>query len=517
MRISTSQIYQSALNSLLEQQAQLIRTQQQISTGKRILTPADDPAGAANLLGLGQSLQITQQYQQNINVARTQLAQEEATLGAVGNVLDRLRELALAAANATLTESDRRAIAIEVSQRLNDLDGLANTITPGGEYLFAGYQGLARPFSVDHAGNAVYHGDSGQRLLQIGPSRQIAVNDSGVAVFMAIPRGNGSFAALAQAGNAGSGVIDLGSVTGAYAGEAYTISFPAATAAAVPLSFGDAGGNDELAYSLSINGVEVYTVSASGTPAATLGELAAAINAHSGATGVRAAVDGGALYLTNTSPPGQTIEVAEAMSGASDGDDDTVTGYFGSVLTGATATEAALSYPLGDADAQFYLVQDAAGQVVASGAYTDGERIAFGGVQTRITGLPKTGDAFAIEPARNQDIFATVGGLLHALESGATGAALGNAVNAFLANVDQAMENARAVRAEVGGRLKALDTQAEINEDALLRLETARSGLEDVDYAAAISRFSRQMLGLEAAHKSFVQIQGLSLFNYVRF
>lgn len=513
MRISTTQMHRSAMSSLLEQQSQIMRIQQQLSNGKRIQTPADDPAGAASLLGLRQSLQMTEQYQRNINVVRTQLAQEEATLGAVTNVLDRVRELALAAANGTLTESDRRAIAIEVAQRLDDLEGLANTMTPSGEYLFAGYQGFTRPFSVNADGSASYHGDGGRRLVQVSPDRRVAVSDAGVDVFMAIPRGNGRFAALADAGNLGSGVIDIGSAAGAYGTASYRIGFPIATAAAVPLAFGDTGTADDLGYSLTINGVEVYQVDSSGTPAATLEELAAEINDDSDATGVRAVVDGGTLYLRSTSPSQAPIQIVESVSGASDGAADTVTGYFGSALTGDADSA---TVELTGGVATHYIVEDAAGQVVARGDYVSGGHISFAGVQVSIAGQPLTGDVFAIEPAGSQDVFSTVGDLLAALQNGASGAALGNTVNTFLANVDQAMERVRAVRADVGGRLNALDTQQDVNEDALLRLSTARSALEDIDYAAAISLFTQQMTTLDAAYKAFTQVQGINLFNYVR-
>lgn len=513
MRISTGQIYYNALNSMLNQQAQIARTQEQISTGKRILSPADDPAGTANLLGINQSLQITRQLQENITTARSQLGQEESTLGAVNNLLDRVRDLALQANSATMTAADRRAIAIEVRQQLDNLLGLANTVTPGGEYLFAGYQGRTQPFSIDASGNTVYHGDGGQRLVQIGPNRQVAINDGGVDVFVGVPRGNGSFTVLADGANAGGGVISRSSVTGAYGGEGYTVRFPLATAAAVPLAFDDAGGNDDLGYALSINGVEVYSVNASGTPAATLDELADAINLETSATGVRAVVDGGGLYLVHQNPPGQEITVSETLTGASDGDADTVTGYFGSVLSGGGAASANLTYAADTATR--YLVEDAAGQIVASGAYASGTRLAFAGIELGIDGPPRAGDVFTVEPSGSQDVFATIGNLLRGLETGETGAALGNTVNEFLLNVDQVMENVRVVRADVGSRLNALDVQEELNADALLRLDTSRSGLEDLDYAAAITQFSRQMAGLEAAQKSFVQFQGLSLFNYL--
>ncbi|MDR2876787.1 MAG: flagellar hook-associated protein FlgL [Chromatiales bacterium] len=518
MRISTTQIQRSAMSSLLDQQAQIVRVQQQLSNGKRIQTPADDPAGAASLLGLRQSIQMTEQYQRNIDTVRTQLAQEESTLGSVTNVLDRIRELALAAANAALSASDRNAIAVEVTQRLKDLEGLANTMTPGGEYLFAGYQGLTRPFAVDGVGSAIYNGDSGQRLVQVSAERRVAVSDAGVNVFMAVPRGNGRFAAVAGAGNLGSGVIDTGSVSSAFGTGSYHISFPIATAAAVPLSFNDAGNSDDLGYSLSINGVEVYQINASGTPATTLDELATAINANSSATGVRALIDGDTLYLSNTSSSQAPISIVESLSGASDGDADSVTGFFGSVLTGNADTA---SIAITGGAATRYVVENDAGAAVAWGDLSSGGRISFSdgavsGVQVNITGQPLNGDVFTLEPASTQDMFATVGDLLVALQSGAIGAELGNTINSFLANVDQAMERVRTVRADVGGRLNALDTQQDINADALLRLSTARSTLEDIDYASAISLFTQQMTALDAAYKAFSQIQSINLFNYVR-
>jgi flagellar hook-associated protein 3 FlgL len=89
-------------------------------------------------------------------------------------------------------------------------------------------------------------------------------------------------------------------------------------------------------------------------------------------------------------------------------------------------------------------------------------------------------------------------------------------VNSFLTGIDQAMEKVSMARAGVGGRLNALDTQEQVNEDTLLRLDTARSALEDLDYASAISDFTRQMMALQAAYSSFSQMQGLSLFSYMR-
>ncbi|HED39174.1 MAG TPA: flagellar hook-associated protein 3, partial [Chromatiales bacterium] len=213
MRISTGQIQLSGLNRMLEQQSQMLNTQQQLATGKRLMTPADDPTASARIVGLDQTLKVTEQFQKNINFSRSRLELEEEVISGVTNALDRVRELAVQANNPTITNQDLTTLAIEVKERLNELLGLANSQDAGGEYLFAGYQGNTQPFSATETGPYTYNGDDGQRLIQIGNNRQIAVTDSGTSTFREIRNGNGTFTTFDNQSNTGSGVIDPGSVT----------------------------------------------------------------------------------------------------------------------------------------------------------------------------------------------------------------------------------------------------------------------------------------------------------------
>jgi flagellar hook-associated protein 3 FlgL len=224
MRISTSQIYQQGLSAMLDQQANLTKTQQQLSTGRRILTPADDPAGSAQALDLNQVIEVTKQYQDNAIAARVRLGLEESTLTGVSDLLQRVRELAVQANNATQTNETRAAIALEVRQRLTQLLDLANTRDANNEYLFAGYKGQVRPFASTGTG-FTYSGDQGARYLQVGPSTQIAVGDSGADVFMAIRNGNGTFTTQNNTANTGTGIIDPGTVSGTFVRDTYTIAF----------------------------------------------------------------------------------------------------------------------------------------------------------------------------------------------------------------------------------------------------------------------------------------------------
>jgi len=470
-------------------------------------------------MNLQQSLNITTQYQKNSNYAKTRLYTEETSLISITNLLDRVRELALQGNNATLSNTDRTTIALEVRQRTDELLALANARDAAGNYLYAGYQETTQPFSIDSSGNYVYNGDSGQRNVQIGASRQIAVGDSGVDAFVSIRNGNGVFTIQENSANSGTGVIDAGSVTdsNAYDSDNYRITFPIETTAGGSLTFNDSGGNDTLSYSLSINGTVVYAVDENGAPASSLTELATEINDDSSSTGVRAYVADGNLYLANTAPSANPIVVSEAMAGGSDGDSDTVSGYFGSLLTGTTAPNANITYNTNDAT--YYIVEDSSGNIEASGAYVDGAQIAFNGVLTSISGTPRTSDSFAVSPSRNQDMFATLTNLALALEAGTNGstgsASLNNAINRTLVDIDQSQERISQVRVKVGARLNAIDAQESLNENYKLQIKSTLSDLQDLDYAEAISRLNQQQIVLQAAQQSYVKIMGLSLFNFI--
>jgi flagellar hook-associated protein 3 FlgL len=191
MRIGTLQMFRQGINSILDQQAKLFETQNQLATGKRINSPSDDPTGAAQLVGLSESSKITAQYQDNILAARIRLEQEDTALGSVGDVLQRVRELTIQALNDTNGPQERRAMAAEIRQLADEVMGLANRTGGNGQFMFSGFQVLTTPFSETAPGFFTYAGDAGQRQIQIGSARQIADGDSGQAVFMGIPDGGG--------------------------------------------------------------------------------------------------------------------------------------------------------------------------------------------------------------------------------------------------------------------------------------------------------------------------------------
>ena len=225
MRVSTNQIQDVAINSILDQQSKLSNTQRQISTGERITRPSDDPVGAARIIDLRESLDTTKQYQDNIQEARARLTIEEGVLDGIGDTLQRVRELAIQANNGSQTAETRDFISREIEQLLEQLLGMANARDNNNEFLFAGSITAIKPFSRRPDGSYAYQGDDGQRMLQVGPERQIPVGDSGTDVFRAIRNGNGIFTIQDSPGNRGSGIIDPGTEAGTFIPGVYTITF----------------------------------------------------------------------------------------------------------------------------------------------------------------------------------------------------------------------------------------------------------------------------------------------------
>ena len=228
MRISSIEQFQQGIDSILNQQAKLNQTQLQLATGKKVLKPSDDPAVATQLLNLSSLKANNLQYDRNINTALNELELQESVLASSGNVLQRVRELVIQANNATQSPQTREAIADEISNLANELLQLANTKSPSGEYIFAGYNSRTPAFAKSGA-DFVYQGDQGQRLLQVSEDTQLAVRDNGADVFQGMSTGDGRFLLETPVSNTGDGLVKMSSTIDAIS-DNYTMVFVQANA-----------------------------------------------------------------------------------------------------------------------------------------------------------------------------------------------------------------------------------------------------------------------------------------------
>jgi len=211
MRISTNTMYEMGSRQISDLQTTLFKTQQQVSSGMRILSPADDPVAAAAALGMDQALAINDQFALNRSNAKSSLSEEESILQSVRSLLDSVKDVVVGAGNGALDDQQRQMYATQLRSNFDELMALANSRDSSGNYVFAGYQTTVQPYTQSATG-ATYSGDQGQRLLQVGAARQLAVSDAGSAVFESGMSGNGRFVTAAGATNTGTGLISTGSV-----------------------------------------------------------------------------------------------------------------------------------------------------------------------------------------------------------------------------------------------------------------------------------------------------------------
>lgn len=230
MRISTSMMFDTGTQNMLQLQTNLYKLQNQMSSGRRILTPADDPVAAAQALEISQRQSINKQFVDNQGNASSQLTSLESTVRSASDLISNVISRAAEADNPNLNDLDRQAIAFEISESFNQLLGMANSTDGLGQHVFAGFKGDTVPFAVSGSPGsrtATYHGDDGRRQLQVETGRVMDVSESGSDVFVRIPQGNGQFEFSAGAANTGTGILGTSSVISGYDDSTYQLTFTA--------------------------------------------------------------------------------------------------------------------------------------------------------------------------------------------------------------------------------------------------------------------------------------------------
>jgi flagellar hook-associated protein 3 FlgL len=223
MRVSTSQIFDQGLTAMLNKQTEVSQAQLQVSTGKKILNPSDDPAASVQMLNLQREFSLTEQYLDNATKAENKQVIEEGALISATDILQRIREIAVQALSDTNGPDERKALAKEVSQLNEQLLSLSNSKDSSGDYLFSGFQTNTPPYETI---NGAYQGDEGQRSMKIGAGVTIETNDPGNTVFEARHIATTS---TKVAGSADSN-ITISSGNGTELSSAITFTFNAAIA-----------------------------------------------------------------------------------------------------------------------------------------------------------------------------------------------------------------------------------------------------------------------------------------------
>lgn len=213
MRVTTGMFHDFSVRSMQARQADIFNAQSQVSTGRRINKPSDAPVDALRVLERTQTLNRITQYDRNIGLAKQYLQQQDSLFGEVVTTLQSARDLALQMNNSTMGNENRRHAAIVLRDKLEHMVGLANTRDATGSYMFSGFMGTTQPFTIDGAsGTVLYNGDQGVRQIWVSEGRQMPLADSGDALFMQIPGGNGTFSMAPNSGNTGTVISDGGNL-----------------------------------------------------------------------------------------------------------------------------------------------------------------------------------------------------------------------------------------------------------------------------------------------------------------
>ena len=201
MRISTANAFDNGIDILSRRQAEMTSLQDQLTTGKRISKASDDPAAAARAERARASIGRAETSQRAVEASKVVMVQTESALGSAGDILQRARELMVAAGNASYTDAERASIAGELRTLREQLFTIANQSDGAGSYLFGGQGATQKPF-VDAPGGVQFVSTGGQIRTEAGTA--LPLTTDGQAAWLSARTGNGVFVTSAGAGVAGA-------------------------------------------------------------------------------------------------------------------------------------------------------------------------------------------------------------------------------------------------------------------------------------------------------------------------
>jgi flagellar hook-associated protein 3 FlgL len=184
MRLSFNQKYDVNLNALVKAQEKMQTASNKLNSQTRILTPADDPSGAARVSALEQQIETATQFQTNSNILKNGLSVEETVLSSIQGSITRARTLTVSLGNGSYAQTERLAVAKELTNLRSEIYDLMNQKDSNGGFIFSGFKEQNQTYTLNPStGYYDFGGDEGQKYLQISSSVTIPSNDSGKNVF----------------------------------------------------------------------------------------------------------------------------------------------------------------------------------------------------------------------------------------------------------------------------------------------------------------------------------------------
>ncbi|WP_336221403.1 flagellar hook-associated protein FlgL [Citrobacter amalonaticus] len=193
MRISTQMMYQQNMSGITSSQAEWMKYGEQMSTGKRVINPSDDPIAASQAVVLSQAQAQNSQFALARTFATQKVSLEENVLNQVTTAIQSAQGKIINAVNGTLSDDDRASLATDLQGIRDQLMNLANSTDGNNRYIFAGYKTETPPFAQ---ADGTYNGGSESITQQVDASRTMVIGHTGDKIFNtitsnAVPEPNG--------------------------------------------------------------------------------------------------------------------------------------------------------------------------------------------------------------------------------------------------------------------------------------------------------------------------------------
>jgi len=503
MRIGTQNFYDRSLYSLQTRQSNLDRAQEELSSGKKILRPSDDPVASNTIIKLKTEISVSDRYMEAQDTAKRFNEVEESNLESMTTIMFRIQELMVQAGNGSLDAGSLNAIGIELEKRSDELFALSNSKNANGDYLYSGYQTKTAPYLEDKFGYAQYQGDSGQREVLVAASYKVEVNDPGNGFIDNVSSPYGHFLSTAGGGNTGNLDLSIGLVSDSTEftqpnapASAYRVNFLTATTyqvtdvqtgTVVSPTRNFTPGDD-----IEMQGISIKTDPNTAAIAGDSFDISAAPgNAEKSLHWLlqqtaEAMQIIGSNYEARLNPT-STVGV---MGGNIVKPDEHKLADYDIVLTSGPDT-----VQINEVDRSTIPVTVISTPVPAQPYVAAGTKLEFNGIELDLAGPIAAADTIRLDRPESSHRSQLLGDLQVELK------------NAFT-NIDN-------VRSNVGARLNTIDNESAVQFKFKEVSMTTLANLEEVDIYAAMQQFQSSMTGLQASQQAFAKVQELSLFNYI--
>jgi len=298
MQVSTKLFNQQSVNQFGKITKEIQDLQTKVSTGKNIIKSSDDPVAAVELSAAKEQKNILERFKRNINSAQRRLDLADSSMQQAVNVMTRISELAIQAANDTNGIGERTAIRTEVEQLANNMLEIANTRDSQGQSLFAGYHTNTSAFEKNVDGSFSYKGDRGKHTLQISESMNVATSIDGGTAFETVDTGSGRKSIFDVITNI------INTIT-----HSNSISNQASARASASLDFKVPRDPQNWSFNLS-GGLGTSSISATISDG-NFDDVVSKINANTSTTGVSASLDSNTNRITLTDNQSREIKITD--------------------------------------------------------------------------------------------------------------------------------------------------------------------------------------------------------------